>query len=1685
MTSFAELIVQWPSSGGDGSSLVVGLARAAWRDSSQPSKLVDLTLNRLAGGMRPPNEYEAKLGSAALELIVRLADTEALRGGPEAVPGTIRLCELHPSGGVVCPPAPIWWLSIDGCPGRRQLPNALLQQLRQSIASRLAEGPNPRPYARCVLVVSITGPDRPRPDLIVVGPAHGAASQAREASCIRTFQFSRMRTESAEYIRSQAEDLQVGLSENGLAAFFDTRKAGDARDVVRNELKQQLGEIMTLLERLPGAPKASSEEALHALREAATVVVFRMMFLGEIESRGLLWRLGAKRRQLFEAASAALDTEVAAAEARHPHDMVAVFMRLCAVLRGAVTDPDIEVSGGSIFATRPNDRFDEAVVAYLGAIDKSELALTGPQSCAWRRVLADTFQITQGVVVNRASASDEGRSGLGYLGLGGTEHVHRILGDVYEQILALKPSRAKEGMISLSSGEGKTERKSLGAHYTPENLVEELVRPAVGAMFRHAWEASGHDLHAYAARVATLRVLDPAMGSAHFLTVAAREIATELEWVARFQKPRHVQDPDAHEPLRQKDPLLGLSGTPDELPVKDGLVRRLRDVVQRCCHGVDVSPIAVELGKLSLWLFTMTAQKQRLANAELARPELAFLDANIQCGDSLIGVFWRDARRIIDERFGVPLLTQARGPNQQHLFDRAGTLVAERIEEVSKLLQSVHGDDAHLLAWALREPPAWLPRPVEEASAYALRRAVHQHVQACLADLRWVFDLATLAVFFDVRKQHTGVRTTALEAALKPLLPNTVKSHALDWAKVVSEKLETKDHTVVEVRGALVRLATHGRLVNGRPMRALHWGLAFPDVFPVDDVGFDLIVANPPFIGDRSLRGAMGAAAVDFLTERYTARRNGGTCDLAGFFVLRFDDLLDRKAGCAATIAPNTLAQAKNRKTVLVPLVRAVSERAGERFCIRRAMRSRVWPGDAAVHVCTVQLDRQSGERVLVEPEGEGWLRATPHHISTFLDDLPDAPAGRPDAQDLSGCRPSIFFTGMFLRGCEGESYDFIKSESLSEEFLQQARACGEGDAVYAYLNNQLVQNRRRPVADQVCVDFYDVLKAAKLLDAAAEVQLGWLGEHYPYCLAAIADVRRARARLPDSPSNREHKARWWMFGSPRVEVRRHWASEDTIVVVGNAASKVWSMVALPKRDPKWDLQVCPSHALAVLPSSPKTAFAVLQSALGEIHVRRNSSTLKADLRFSPEFALAGFPFPWPSAWSEELHSPYPLPAPASAQAVLNAPAERLTELRNALLANPEERLPEVRPLPKDWGPTELYNRYDDSEFHTSAIHALRQTHVDLLDAVLGAYAADRSLPQAGSMFAAVRADMAREADAGWTFDRPWIDGSERYVPKVEYRRRIVEALLQANVERWAQEIALIGVKLALHLGRDAALAAKFEKGVSAEALSKALNGSVVPVHADDALAVLEAGVERREWVRIPLAEGDGFRWVGTLSKADRSKIALEAEKALKVRADAIAKEEEAKAKRKKEAEAEAKRKEEVAASSKGAQGRGTGISKPKVGPRTSREKGEPAQAPPVLLVPQRPADPYGGDRVLSLVAASKRPLSKSEILALAGLTEQDWVAAKHRIDSNADFVQVGDGRGARYVCWAVLLDLYVDAIREAGAGAAANKQQIFEKLQARGVPDDDGIWEIARKVLVDAGRVTTEGKARGTRYRA
>lgn len=175
------------------------------------------------------------------------------------------------------------------------------------------------------------------------------------------------------------------------------------------------------------------------------------------------------------------------------------------------------------------------------------------------------------------------------------------LGSVYESLLELVPeislTNRTFGFVGITS-EGSTqgnERKTSGSYYTPDELVQELIKSALNPVIEQKLQTIADPREA----ILSIRVIDPACGSGHFLLSAARRLAEELA---------------------QRTTLEGA--------VTEQTYRHaLKEVIANCIFGVDKNPMAIELARTALWLEGFEENQA-----------LSFLDHHLQVGDALLGV---------------------------------------------------------------------------------------------------------------------------------------------------------------------------------------------------------------------------------------------------------------------------------------------------------------------------------------------------------------------------------------------------------------------------------------------------------------------------------------------------------------------------------------------------------------------------------------------------------------------------------------------------------------------------------------------------------------------------------------------------------------------------------------------------------------------------------------------------------------------------------------------------------------------------------------------------------------------------------------------------------------------------------------------------------------------------------------
>ena len=431
------------------------------------------------------------------------------------------------------------------------------------------------------------------------------------------------------------------------------------------------------------------------------------------------------------------------------------------------------------------------------------------------------------------------------------------LGSVYEGLLELHPQLEQQGsqwQLSYGGGAG-SDRKTTGSYYTPDALVQELIKSAlIPVIDERLSKAHGQGEQEQA--LLNIKVIDPACGSGHFLLAAARRLAVALAQVRAG----------------------------DDQPSEEDRQHALRDVVAHCIYAVDRNPMAVELCKVALWIEAIDPGKP-----------LSFLDAHIQCGDSLVGVF---DPKVLEE--GIP-------------------------DEAYKQLT---GDNKTV------------------CSSLKSENASYRKTNRKGGGLQGSFNLATLP-----RKSQSQSRLQAIEVMPETTLPETAAKQAAygAWLQDTGNDPET---LAADLYTAAFFLAKTGesrtqvpttqhllKLLAGQPideameqavqqaarnLRFLHWHLRFGEVLALG--GFDCVLGNPPW---EQLEASDVEEKVRLSKEQNFTKASGrfpiSSASRKNLFSLFAELIWSSLANktCSGIIVPTSIAQDAPSSTLIYDLVKA------------------------------------------------------------------------------------------------------------------------------------------------------------------------------------------------------------------------------------------------------------------------------------------------------------------------------------------------------------------------------------------------------------------------------------------------------------------------------------------------------------------------------------------------------------------------------------------------------------------------------------------------------------------------------------------------------------------------------------------------------------------------------------------
>ena len=369
--------------------------------------------------------------------------------------------------------------------------------------------------------------------------------------------------------------------------------------------------------------------------------------------------------------------------------------------------------------------------------------------------------------------------------------------------------------------------------------------------------------------------------------------------------------------------------------------------------------------------------------------------------------------------------------------------------------------------------------------------------------------------------------------------------------------------------------------------RFFHWFLEFPEVF--SNGGFDVILGNPPFLGDRKLKETYGEKFLEWIRARFT---DGATIDLVGYFFLRINAIIKLK-GFQSLISTNTITQGKAREAGLEKIIKEGSE-------IIHAVKTMPWPGLAAVEVSLISIVKSSWER-------NRYLNGKQvEFISSFLDtDVSSAPSTKLLANS------GLSFQGNILVG-----KGFMITKEKAKELISKD-SCNK-KVLFPFLNGYDITHHPMQEPKEWVISFFDrdEKESRVFHDVFQIIETKVRPERQRWAIDKqgneIVGKYALRNPLP---------IKWWQHCEKRPALYNR-ISEKSQVLVIVRISKFFITVFVPAN-------LIYSDKCIVVTLDDYFSYGIISSNIFESWTWKHTSTIRSSgLIFTPGSIFETFPFP-------------------------------------------------------------------------------------------------------------------------------------------------------------------------------------------------------------------------------------------------------------------------------------------------------------------------------------------------------------------------------------------------------------------------------------------------------------------------
>ncbi len=408
----------------------------------------------------------------------------------------------------------------------------------------------------------------------------------------------------------------------------------------------------------------------------------------------------------------------------------------------------------------------------------------------------------------------------------------------------------------------------------------------------------------------------------------------------------------------------------------------------------------------------------------------------------------------------------------------------------------------------------------------------------------------------------------------------------------------------------------------------------------------DVIVGNPPFLGDKKMRGELGAEYTERLRKLYAGKVPGGADLVCYWFHKAREQILTRQAQSAGLVSTNSIRGGANRKVI---------DAIARDLAIFNAWADEAWINDgAAVRVslvCFASSIPVNGAFVNGEPTG---AISADLSFSTFGAEQVNLTLAKKIRANTGAC-----FQGSVKVG------DFDISGEVARNWFSLPNPNGRPntEVLRPLRNARDITTRPR---DLWLVDFFK-----RPEDEASLYERPF--EH----------VRQHVKPFRDQNNDKSRRMNWWLHGRTGDDLRAAVTGLERVIVTPRVAKHrlfVWQ-----------HFRTYCDDATAVVTRADDTTFGILHSRFHELWSLGLCTFLGVgnDPRYTPSSTFETFPFPagltpadtkgQPVAEGELLLPPVRAEYLPAAVKVATA-AQRLVSLRNNWLNPAEwvERVPEV-----------------------------------------------------------------------------------------------------------------------------------------------------------------------------------------------------------------------------------------------------------------------------------------------------------------------------------------------------------------------------------------------------------------------